>query len=396
MRRRPRAQHLPAIAPIAARPSSGAQIGLVLSGGGARAAYQAGVLRALIPKLRHEQSPIGVIVGSSIGAVNGLVFGACLKHGISHAVEQLADLWSERTYRNTFKGSPSQSFFKAIRVAVLQYLSPGPHASRAAIFDPSPLLQRIDGVLEQSGGLEPHERDPNLRAIGVMTTIEGPERKPLLFLSAQTPLTPEDLAGASFEISYKPKLTAKHGMASAALPSILPPVELDAEHGSLSFVDGGISQNVPVDPAVRLGADRVLIIDISGRHWWHDRYGQAHDSRPSWEVPAGLKTYCLRPPDTLVIRNEKPFGPILKGVVGTSTAKFIRAVGPVWPLFSLLNNRLGEEAAYEVMSYVALEPDFMVALIERGFNDTRQLLQNKTDLEFSRSQNYQEWEGKLS
>jgi predicted acylesterase/phospholipase RssA len=148
------------------------------------------------------------------------------------------------------------------------------------------------------------------------------------------------------------------------------------------LVDGGISQNVPVDPAVRLGAHRVIVIDISGRSWWLDRYGEAHDTRPTWEVPAEAETFCLRPPETIVFKNKLPLGPLLKEAVGSSTTKFISAVGPVWPLFSLLRNKLGEEVAYETMSYVALDREYIQGLLERGFNETNQALKHKVELEF--------------
>jgi predicted acylesterase/phospholipase RssA len=88
-------------------------VGLVLSGGGSRAAYQVGALKALAPFLESTKSKISVVVGSSIGAVNGIVLGACLKHGISRGVEELEGVWRQRTYRNTFNGSPSMAFLRA-------------------------------------------------------------------------------------------------------------------------------------------------------------------------------------------------------------------------------------------------------------------------------------------
>lgn len=357
-------------------------LGIVLSGGGSRAAYQAGALKALIPFLESNSQQISVIVGSSIGALNGLILGACLKRGVSSAIDELESLWVERTFRNTFHGSPSRAFLRAIRMGFLQYMSPGPNPSTRAIFDPTPLMQRIDQVLVEYGGLAPENRETNLRAVAVMTTVEGAERKPLLFASTHHQMDVETLEGASFEVCYVDDLSAKHGFASAALPSVLPPVELDTEHGRIRLVDGGISQNVPVDPAARLGAERVIVVDVSGRNWWLDRYGEAHDTRPSWEIPADLKTYCFRPPDTFVARCRHPLGPILKQAVTQSTSKFIAAVGPTWPVFQLLKKKLGEDIAYEAMSYVALDPDYVQALIECGYNETRALLKDKLEVQF--------------
>lgn len=357
---------------------------MVLSGGGSRAAYQVGALRALIPYLGVSNQPISTIVGSSIGAVNGLVLAACLKDGLPEAVQQLEVLWRERNFRNTFSGSPSKAFLRAIRMAIQQYSAPGPRATSQAVFDPTPLMQRLDSVISEHGGLTPEGRDPHLTSVAVMTTIEGKERRPMLFASTHRRLDEATLRGASFEICYVDQLSAKHGFASAALPSVLPPVQLDTEHGTVSLVDGGISQNIPVDPAVRLGASKVVVIDISGRHWWLDHYGEAHDTRPTWEIPAAVETFCLRPPATLVLRCQRPLGPILKQAVGTSTKRFMAAIGPMWPVFSLLRKKMGEELAYEVVSYVALDSDYLIGLIERGYNETVSLLRSSKELQFKR------------
>lgn len=368
--------------------SPAGEIGLVLSGGGSRAAYQVGALRALCPYLAPETHPISVVIGSSVGAINSLLFAAAIKEGFQHAVQELESLWMERTFKNTFAGSASTAFFRSIKIAILQYMSPGPNPSGTSVFDPTPLMTRVDEVLNRYGGLAPEVRSPALRAVGVMTTIEGRERKPLLFLSTHKRLDDSLLEGASFQVCYVDSLSAKHGFASAALPSILPPVELDTDAGKVHLVDGGISQNVPVDPVARLGAERVVLVDVSGRDWWLKRYGESGDTRPSWEVPAALKTYCVRPPDTFVARTQKPLGPILREVTGKSTRKFMAACGATWPIFTLLKNKLGEEVAFEVMSYVALDPDYLQGIIERGFNETSKLLQDKNEIEFRQGDPY--------
>lgn len=382
MRRTPRLDTSPALQYQRSLANSDSDLGIVLSGGGVRAAYQAGALRALAQVMGDNLEKTSVILGSSIGAVNGLVLASCLKHGFSHGVTMLEDLWRERTFSNTFSGSRARAFLRAIRIAAQQYLAPGPHGSSSAVLDPEPLRTKLDCVIQENGGLTPEGRAPGLKSVGTMTTIEGAQRKPLLFLSSHHQLGPDDLRGASFEICYVNELTAKHGFASAALPSILPPVELDTEAGRVRLVDGGISQNVPVDPAVRLGAHRIVVIDISGRTWWFDRYGEPHDTRPSWEVPAGEDTFCLRPPQTLTLRNNKALGPFLKHAIGGSRKRFSDACGALWPLFTLVKAKLGEELAYEVMSYVALDPEYLNALIEVGYHETIAVLKRRSRCQF--------------
>jgi predicted acylesterase/phospholipase RssA len=357
-------------------------LGIVLSGGGVRAAYQVGALKALTQVLGKDIDKTSVILGSSIGAVNGLVLAATLRSGASQAVEILEDLWRERTFSNTFTGSRARAFLRAIRIAAKQYISPGPHGSKLSVLDPEPLKTKLDSIIQEFGGLTPEKRSTSLKAVGVMTTLEGQQRKPLLFLSSHQRISDTDLSGATFDTCYVEELTAKHGFASAALPSILPPVEIDTEHGKVRLVDGGISQNVPVDPAVRLGAHRIVIVDISGRSWWFDRYGEPHDTRPSWEVPAKNDTFCMRPPQTLTIRNQTALGPYLKQAVGGSRKRFMEACGALWPLFTLVKAKLGEDLAYEVMSYVALDPEYANALLEVGYHETIAILRARSRSQF--------------
>src|SRR5690606_34932606 len=136
---------------------------------------------------------------------------------------------------------------------------------------------------------------------------------------------------------------------------------------------------------------KVIVVDISGRSWWLDHYGEAHDKRPDWEVEAEPETFCVRPPETFVVKNEKPMGPLLKRCVGRSTRKFMSAVGPTWPIFRLLKSKLGEDLAYEVMSYVALDHDYIQGLIEQGYNETMKLLRNRPTIRFEVNDDYAQY-----
>jgi predicted acylesterase/phospholipase RssA len=378
MRRRPPEDDERIVAPNRSFKSAESDLGIVLSGGGVRAAYQAGALRALAQFLEGDLNKTSIILGSSIGAINGLVISAGLKHGIQHSISTLEGMWRERNFNNTFSGSRAKAFLRSLRVAARQFMNPGPHSSNLAVFDPEPLRNRIDRELIAHGGLAPENRAATLKSIGVMTTLEGATRKPLLFLSSHQQLRAEEMSGASFDVCYVPQLFAKHGFASAALPSLLPPVDIDIGSGTVSLIDGGISQNIPVDPAVRLGAHRIIIIDISGRTWWFDRYGEAHDTRPSWEVPADNNTFCLRPPETLTLKNNSALGPFLKQAVGSSRKRFMDSCGALWPLFLLVKKKLGEDLAYEVMSYVALDEEYLNALIEVGYHETMNFLRSRS------------------
>ena len=349
-------------------------VGIVLSGGGSRTAYQVGALKALASELSRPENRPKVIVGSSIGAINGIILGDSMVVGIAAGVDALRSLWRERTYRNTFHGSPSRALLRALQITILRYSSPGPAATSLAIFNPTPLRDRIDGVLKEFRAMPPSDVGRRAETVAIMATVEAKKRRPLLFCSREEPLDEEYLKGASFSISYVPMLSAAHGLASAALPSVLPPVQLNADSAEVRLVDGGICDNIPVDPAVRLGADRLIVIDASGRRWWFDHYGEPHDTRPTWEVVANEETYCYYPRKNLELMTKKPLGELLKQSTGRSRVDLIAALGPTWPIFRILKHKMGEALAYEVMSYVALHPGYFEAVEELGFQETQELL----------------------
>lgn len=350
------------------------KIALVLSGGGSRAAYHVGALKAIVKHSDLNYKDITVIAGTSIGAVNSLILGAGANGNLSDVVELLEGIWRNRTYRTTFTGHMSKAFLRAIQVAMLRYRSPGPVATTKAIFDPTPLREEVDAAILSLGGIDAGKLAGNLNAVAVMATLEGVDRKAMLLAACKNVPSEEDLMGSNFELLCLPSLNASHGFASAALPSVLPAVDLNIDKREVRLVDGGICDNLPIDPALRLGADSSILLDCSGRRWWFDHYGEPHDTKPTWEVPASETSFCLVPHKSLDCVNIKSLGPLLKEAVGKSTSAFIDALGPTWPIFRLLKYKMGEELAYEVLSYAALHRDYIEALLERGYNETTELL----------------------
>ena len=345
-------------------------VGIVLSGGGSRAAYQVGALKALHEAMPNLGPDVAVCVGSSIGAVNTILLGGLLPLGMNQAVETLEGLWRNRSFSTTFSGPPSRAFLRALKVTFLKYSSPNPSSSANSIFDPAPLIEQVNTALLSAYARPDYPVGTGPRK-AVMTTVEGQLRRPLLFVESMSSIPSDRFVGAPFSVSFVHQLTAEHGLASAALPSVLPPVELNTDTGQAKFVDGGICDNVPVDPAVRLGAQDIISVDISGRKWWHDRYGHSHDTSPSWEIPSQEGTWCVTPGRHLEIVNRVGLGEILRQTVGRSSKDFMAALGPIWPVFKVLKIKMGEELAFEVMSYVALHPDYFVALMERGYNEAK-------------------------
>jgi NTE family protein len=245
---------------------------LLLAGGGARGAYQVGVLRALARAFPELHFPI--LTGVSAGAINTALL-ANSTDDFSSAVERLATQWQSLTLDQVFR-----SDLLALGAKVLGWsfrlLSGGAHLmpSTRGMVDTSPLrnflcncLGSADGVLH---GVTENIRCGRLDAAAVLTT-KYPTAQSVAWIQAQElqPWTMAERCGISSP------LTVEHVMASASLPLVFPAVRLgNAWHG-----DGGMRLSAPLLPAVNLGADRILAISTSIEP------GQCEANRPTEDYP---------------------------------------------------------------------------------------------------------------
>ncbi len=240
-----------------AGPAHPARLALVLTGGGARAAYQVGVLRALA---RHfPLAGFDIVTGASAGAINAL-FLASRQGGLSRAVGDLADLWQGLRLEDIFRVDPG-SLLRHVVGWGLRLGSGGAALSPSVrgLLDTSPLRAVLNRVL-------PSDRD------GVIVGVEEnlarcqPMALAVPTLDYATGETITWVAGCEIETWRRPRrrsvrtrFTVDHVMASAALPLLFPAVRLgNGWHG-----DGGIRLSAPLSPALHLGATRILAISTS-------------------------------------------------------------------------------------------------------------------------------------
>jgi NTE family protein len=234
----------------------------VLSGGGARGAYEAGVLRYLLEELprRLGRPPrIDVVTGSSVGAIHAC-FIAATAHRPPGAGTRLARIWSRLSI-----GSLASLRTGALVTSPLRAL--GFLVPRALRRTGRPLPDRIAGLLE-TGPLEALvRRSVDWRRIGAnlaaghldavsVAATEIATGRVVAFLQSRDPG-----AGWGQDASLVPRhveLRVEHALASAAIPVLFPAVRVDDTY----FADGGIRLNTPLAPALRLGADRVLVIPL--------------------------------------------------------------------------------------------------------------------------------------
>ncbi len=234
--------------------SSREPLGIVLGGGGARAAYQVGFLRFLarrFPDLR-----IDVISGVSAGAINAAHLAS--HHGsFSQAVEELAGLWSHLTVQDVFRTDTRSLLNNVIRWG-FQLVSGGlrerPRVRGLVDTDPlrrylTEVLHCVDGELT---GIRYNLETGRLRALGLSTSSYTTGQS-ITWIQAV-----EDVEGwdRPRRRGRKTTLTVEHVMASCALPLFFPAVELeDGWYG-----DGGIRLSAPISPVLHMGAGRVLVL----------------------------------------------------------------------------------------------------------------------------------------
>jgi NTE family protein len=227
--------------------------GLALGGGGARAAYQVGILRYLARA--HPETLFPVVTGVSAGGINAALLAS--HHGtFPQAVEELSGLWSQLEISNVFRTDPWSLARIGMRW-ILRLASGGTAASPSVrgLVDTAPLrrylteaLHPVDGELT---GVDYNILQGKLRALALST------------VNYTTGTSVTWVQGSEIQDWERPmrrsrqtRLTVDHVMASAALPLFFPATRI----GQHWFGDGGVRLTAPLSPAIHLGATRILAL----------------------------------------------------------------------------------------------------------------------------------------
>ncbi len=262
--------------------------GLLLTGGGARAAYQVGVLQELALIGREAGAgtacPFQVIAGTSAGAINAAAL-ACQADRYGAAIDEIVHVWrhfrAEQVYRADSlavirTGAPwltMMSFGWAL--ARLRSIKP------RSLLDNSPLQDLLQRMVR-------FDRLPGLMAQGhlqalAVTASSYSSGHHVTFYESSRDLVPWT---RSQRIAVRAKLGVPHLLASAAIPFVFPSVQLQVEGRAEWFGDGSMRQAAPISPAVHLGAQKILIIGAGRMHEPPDRPVRA-DGYPSVAQIAG-------------------------------------------------------------------------------------------------------------
>lgn len=226
------------------------RIGLVLSGGGARGAYEVGVLCGIVEVLGlgpDDEPPFSIFAGTSVGAINA-TWCAAHAHRGDLAIQDLARVWG---------GLQISTQLQLDTGALMPRWMPGPRPTRQghAILDPRALEGVVGGNIPWDQ-LHANARDGHLRALIIAALHIG---------SGRTTMFVEHSPEVDFVPSKDPRrravkgpISTDHVLASAAIPVLFPARLLGGE----AYCDGGIRFNTPISPAIRAGADRLVVVSL--------------------------------------------------------------------------------------------------------------------------------------
>jgi len=258
-----------ATAADAAVPELGAVPGktaLVLSGGGARGAYEAGVLRYLFEEFpaRFGRRPrFDLICGSSVGAIHACYL-ASRADSEDHPGRDLAELWRALRVRDVVGLEPRELLAAPWRWLGLGGRRRSAEASATGVELPDRLhglfrTRALERIVEREvrwPAIGRNLRAGRLEAVCVATT-EVATGRIMAFVQTRKLRAPPWTRDPAL-VARPTRLRPVHALASAAIPVLFPAVRI----GTTYYVDGGLRLNTPLAPALRMGADRVLVISL--------------------------------------------------------------------------------------------------------------------------------------
>jgi NTE family protein len=226
--------------------------GLVLPGGGARGAYQVGVLKAISDLVPAGRNPFPVVVGASVGAINAAVIG-CRAGNFKTAVRSLVLMWSQIRTKDVYRTDLATITTAAMRWLISLATGGRGITNPKSFLDNEPLARLLGRQLDLSLIADAIEKN-QLRAIGI-TASSYSRGIAITFIEGRNDIAEWQRARRQ---GLRCRLTVDHILASVSLPFMLPAHRVGSEY----FGDGSLRLTAPLSPAIRLGADRILVVGI--------------------------------------------------------------------------------------------------------------------------------------
>jgi NTE family protein len=242
--------------------------GLILTGGGARAAYQVGVLSALARLRREAGAAAGnlfpIITGTSAGAINAAAL-ACACDDFDAAIDRIARVWcefrAEQVYRADSLGVIRTGANWLTMMSIGWVIARWRKARPRSLLDNEPLSRLLDELVPFDR-LPALMRDGHLSALAVSASSYTSGLH-VTFFDASGPIVPWT---RSQRLAVRTPMSKAHLLASAAIPFVFPAVTLQLDGQPEYFGDGSMRQVAPISPAVHLGADRIVVIGAGRMH----------------------------------------------------------------------------------------------------------------------------------
>jgi NTE family protein len=382
---------------------------LVLSGGGARGAYQVGVLKAIgeLAADNQLQNPFGIFCGVSAGAINAAFMGSQC-HDFFRGTQKLVDLWASLTSDQIFKTDMISLGKTGLRwMGELSFGGFTSPTEGRALLDTSPLFHLLEKNLDLNQIRENIESQ-SLHALAI-SALDYQTSETITFVQGSSELPSWEKTRRRSERTI---IEAQHVLASSSIPLLFPSTQVGDRH----FGDGCVRNLAPLGPALYLGAQEVLVIGVRmGNEVVAPRTQQTFSSTPSVARVANviLNSVLLdgievdverlqrineflrrvptqhqanlnfRPVNALMISPSRDIGKIaaqMSSQLPRVIRYLLKGLGPL-------------SEASEIISYLLFEKEFVMSLIEMGYEDA--LNQKKDILRFlleSRPQSL-DWEG---
>jgi len=227
--------------------------GLVLTGGGARAAYQVGVLSAIARFMpRNHGTPFPIICGTSAGAINSTAL-ACYASCFHLGVKKLEWIWKNLNTNRIYHSDAPRVFGHIIRGMAASFQADYANKTARSLLNNNPLRELLNDVIDFKR-IDANILRGYLSAISV-TASSYSNGNSISFYQSESTISPWFRARRK---GIPDQITSEHLMASAAIPMVFPSIKLQQEH----YGDGSIHQLSPLSPAIHLGAEKLFIVGV--------------------------------------------------------------------------------------------------------------------------------------
>lgn len=374
--------------------------GLILPGGGGRAAYQVGVLSALFELLDPDRradfrNPFDIICGTSAGAINATSL-ACHAHDPHGGMARLCELWGNLRSSDVYHTDPPRLMRTGLRwlgVLTLGWMLPGLREGQPrSLLDNSPLGDLLGEALDFDR-LQHNFVEHRLSALAI-TAAAYTTGEHMTFYQAHQPIQPWR---RSLRQAIPTLIGVPHLLASSAIPFVFPAQPVQVDDRVLWCGDGSMRQLAPMSPAIHLGAERVVVIGTGYRDDTHPAAGGHPDvdypslaqigghalsnifldslavdierlervNRLLAQLPANrLKSESLRPVNALVITPSRSLDDLALAHLADmplAVRRLFRVLG--------ISARSGPSTGGALLSYLLFESSYTTDLIRLGRAD---------------------------